>query len=160
MNNVSDPLDWPLSDHLQPRYANAFKRSGRHTARDLIRDISDHGVQYSFRKDAKVYRPGIGDGCIAAALALLRSLGFDWRKHLRKKSIIETAINNEIKSVQRLYAMLEFYLMTRGSNMLKKEEIQLILRLIEEKYGFGYADDKEVAKLQAKLSIILEATSR
>lgn len=39
---------------------------------------------------------------------------------------------------------------------LTKNEILLILKLIEEKHGFGYASDPLVGRLQAKLSIMLE----
>jgi hypothetical protein len=44
--------------------------------------------------------------------------------------------------------------------ILTSEEIQLILQLISEKYGDGYADDPKVARLQGKLSIMLEAKSK
>ena len=45
--------------------------------------------------------------------------------------------------------------------LLTKEEILLILNLIEEKYGLGYCmDPVEVGKLQAKLSIMLEVRQR
>lgn len=44
--------------------------------------------------------------------------------------------------------------------ILTTEEIQLILSLLTEKYGRGYADDKAVARLQGKLSIMLESKSR
>ncbi len=43
--------------------------------------------------------------------------------------------------------------------MLTMEEILLILDLLREKYGFGYADGA-VGRLQAKLSIMLEVVSR
>ena len=38
--------------------------------------------------------------------------------------------------------------------MLTLQEIYLILDLLSEKYGRGYADKPEVAKLQAKLSMM------
>ncbi len=45
--------------------------------------------------------------------------------------------------------------------ILTAEEIRLILELLAEKYGhYGYADDEEVARLQAKLSMMLEAKSK
>lgn len=45
--------------------------------------------------------------------------------------------------------------------LLTTEEILLILDLIEEKYGRGYCMEPiEVGKLQAKLSIMLEAKQR
>jgi hypothetical protein len=40
--------------------------------------------------------------------------------------------------------------------MLNAEEIQLILDLLREKHGGGYADDPVVARLQAKLSMLLQ----
>ena len=43
---------------------------------------------------------------------------------------------------------------------LNKEEIELILELLSEKYGFGYSEDPIVARLQAKLSIMGEALLR
>ena len=44
---------------------------------------------------------------------------------------------------------------------LTKDEILLILDLITEKYGPGYCMEPiEVGKLQAKLSILLEAKQR
>jgi len=46
--------------------------------------------------------------------------------------------------------------------MLSSKEIQFILSLISEKYGFGYSNaeerDVKVGQLQAKLSIMLEMT--
>ncbi len=39
--------------------------------------------------------------------------------------------------------------------MLTSEEIRLILEAIHPE-GFGYSEDKKVAKLQAKLSIMLQ----
>ena len=44
--------------------------------------------------------------------------------------------------------------------LLTLEEIRLILRLIAEKYGTGYAKERDVARLQAKLSMMAEAKSR
>ena len=41
--------------------------------------------------------------------------------------------------------------------MLKSDEIRIILKSLEKEYGFGYSEIKEVSKLQAKLSIMLEA---
>jgi hypothetical protein len=43
--------------------------------------------------------------------------------------------------------------------MLTKDEIRLILDLLAEKYGPGYSDIPEVARLQAKLSIMLQVAS-
>jgi hypothetical protein len=43
--------------------------------------------------------------------------------------------------------------------MLTKNEILLILELMQENYGFGYAKGLP-GRLQAKLSIMLEANSR
>lgn len=40
--------------------------------------------------------------------------------------------------------------------ILSKEEINLILELLREKYGPGYSEEKEVAVLQTKLSLMLE----
>ncbi len=40
---------------------------------------------------------------------------------------------------------------------LTKAEIYLILDAIGDKYGRGYSDDPAVGKLQAKLSILLQA---
>jgi hypothetical protein len=43
---------------------------------------------------------------------------------------------------------------------LSVEEIYFILNLIQEKYGlFGYSDNEELSKLQAKLSIVGQAAS-
>lgn len=44
--------------------------------------------------------------------------------------------------------------------ILTLDEIRLIMALISEKYGRGYAEDKKVASLQAKLSIMAEAKIR
>lgn len=44
--------------------------------------------------------------------------------------------------------------------MLTAEEILFVLELLQEKYGFGYSEDPKVGRLQAKLSIMLEATSQ
>ena len=44
--------------------------------------------------------------------------------------------------------------------MLTTEELRIILEALEAKYGRGYAADKRVARLQAKLSIMLEAAQR
>ena len=44
--------------------------------------------------------------------------------------------------------------------LLTFKEIMLILEVLEAKYGIGYAEDKEVGKLQAKLSILLEVASK
>ena len=45
--------------------------------------------------------------------------------------------------------------------LLTKEDIILIMDLLAEKYGFGYCIEPiEVGKLQAKLSIMLEAKQR
>lgn len=44
--------------------------------------------------------------------------------------------------------------------MLNVAEIQLLLDLLREKHGPGYAKDPEVGKLQAKLSIMLEVASQ
>lgn len=41
-------------------------------------------------------------------------------------------------------------------HMLTCEEILLILDLLREKYGPGYAENKEIYTLQTKLSIMLE----
>lgn len=41
--------------------------------------------------------------------------------------------------------------------MMTIEEIQIILDALRAKYGAGYADDPAVARLQVKLSIMLEA---
>ena len=38
---------------------------------------------------------------------------------------------------------------------LTKEEIQILLAALSEKYGFGYSDVEGVGALQAKLSIAL-----
>ncbi len=44
---------------------------------------------------------------------------------------------------------------------LLAKEYRIILEALSEKYsGDGYADDQEIAKLQAKLSIMLEAAVR
>jgi len=43
--------------------------------------------------------------------------------------------------------------------MFTKEEILLILQLIEEKHGHGYSNEPMVGRLQAKLSILLEVCS-
>ena len=40
------------------------------------------------------------------------------------------------------------------------KQIQFLLSLMREKYGSGYADDPEVAALQARLSIMLEMARR
>ena len=40
------------------------------------------------------------------------------------------------------------------------EEILFLLDLISEKHGSGYSGEPEVGKLQAKLSIMLEAKQR
>lgn len=40
---------------------------------------------------------------------------------------------------------------------LTEEEIRIILDLLKEKYGPGYSSNKEIGKLQAKLSIMLES---
>jgi len=40
-----------------------------------------------------------------------------------------------------------------------REQILFILTLIAGKYGPGYSDKKEVAALQAKLSIMLQTVS-
>ena len=40
--------------------------------------------------------------------------------------------------------------------MLTKPEIRIILDLLREKHGPGYADDSNVAALQGKLSIMLQ----
>lgn len=39
---------------------------------------------------------------------------------------------------------------------LTKEEVQLLLRLLREKYGPGYSEEPGVGQLQAKLSVMLE----
>lgn len=39
---------------------------------------------------------------------------------------------------------------------LTKKEIQIILEALQHKHGFGYSDDKEVAQLQVKLSMMGE----
>ena len=39
---------------------------------------------------------------------------------------------------------------------LTRDEILLILHALEEKHGPGYSSDEAVAKLQGKLSIMLE----
>ena len=44
--------------------------------------------------------------------------------------------------------------------MLTEREIHLILDLIREKHGPGYAADKEVGVLQGKLSIMLEVARK
>lgn len=44
--------------------------------------------------------------------------------------------------------------------ILTADEILLILGLLREKYGPGYSKDKEIALLQTKLSILLEAKQR
>lgn len=44
--------------------------------------------------------------------------------------------------------------------LLTIKEIRLILDLIEEKHGLGYSKEPEVARLQAKLSVMLEAKTR
>lgn len=38
--------------------------------------------------------------------------------------------------------------------ILSAREITLILQALQDKYGRGYSDDKEVGSLQAKLSIM------
>ena len=43
--------------------------------------------------------------------------------------------------------------------MLTAAEIRLIFEALTAKYGFGYSTVPEVAKLQAKLSIMLEVAS-
>jgi hypothetical protein len=40
---------------------------------------------------------------------------------------------------------------------LSKADIYLILDALSDKYGKGYSDDPKVGKLQAKLSIMLQA---
>jgi hypothetical protein len=44
--------------------------------------------------------------------------------------------------------------------MLTHKEILLILKLLQDKYGPGYAENKEVSALQAKLSIMLELAEK
>lgn len=44
--------------------------------------------------------------------------------------------------------------------MLNSKEILLILDLLKDRYGPGYSEDREVASLQAKLSIMLEVKQR
>ena len=44
--------------------------------------------------------------------------------------------------------------------MLSKEEILFILELIKEKYGPGYAEDRTIGTLQAKLYIMLELQTK
>lgn len=41
--------------------------------------------------------------------------------------------------------------------MLTYDDIKIILEALREKYGPGYADDPKIGRLQAKLSIMLEA---
>jgi hypothetical protein len=43
---------------------------------------------------------------------------------------------------------------------LSAREIQIVLEALRTKYGPGYAADKEVGQLQAKLSIMLEVRVR
>tara|TARA_R100001132_G_C3271239_1_gene93342 strand:- start:2792 stop:2938 length:147 start_codon:yes stop_codon:yes gene_type:complete len=43
---------------------------------------------------------------------------------------------------------------------LSKEEILLILEEIRKNHGPGYAKEEKVSRLQAKLSIMLEAEER
>ena len=43
--------------------------------------------------------------------------------------------------------------------MFTVEEIRFLLKLIAEKYGAGYAKDEAVAKIQGKLSMMLEYKS-
>jgi hypothetical protein len=40
------------------------------------------------------------------------------------------------------------------------EDIRIIFNALESKYGIGYSKVKEVAQLQAKLSIMLEVLSK
>ena len=42
---------------------------------------------------------------------------------------------------------------------LTRDEILLILYALKEKYGPGYSNDEAVAKLQGKLSIMLEVAT-
>lgn len=44
--------------------------------------------------------------------------------------------------------------------MWTTEELRIIFEAIEDKYGRGWAADKRIARLQAKLSIMLEAAQR
>ena len=44
--------------------------------------------------------------------------------------------------------------------ILTADEILLILGLLSEKYGSGYSEEKEIALLQTKLSILLEVQQR
>lgn len=44
--------------------------------------------------------------------------------------------------------------------MLTVEEIQRLLELISEKYGFGYSNEPGVGALQAKLSIMQEMAAK
>lgn len=43
--------------------------------------------------------------------------------------------------------------------MLTADELRIIFESLEAKYGRGYSADKKVARLQAKLSIMLEAAA-
>lgn len=49
---------------------------------------------------------------------------------------------------------------TKGDVMWTTEELRIIFEAIEDKYGRGWAADKRIARLQAKLSIMLEAAQR
>lgn len=44
--------------------------------------------------------------------------------------------------------------------MLTATDVQLMLDIIREAHGPGYADDAQISQLQAKLSIMLEAKLR
>lgn len=44
--------------------------------------------------------------------------------------------------------------------MLTTEELRIIFEALEAKYGRGYSDDSTVARLQAKLSIMIEVAQR
>lgn len=44
--------------------------------------------------------------------------------------------------------------------MLTSREIELLLGLLSEKYGFGYSCIKEIGVLQAKLSIMGEIVAK
>lgn len=43
--------------------------------------------------------------------------------------------------------------------MMTREDILLVLEIIEEKHGPGYSDDPKIGALQAKLSIMLQMKS-
>jgi hypothetical protein len=87
---------------------------------------------------------------------------FVWEDVLQEEGLLDEVHLLVGRTQAEVVAMLRAAALTGQKTPMKltNSEILFLLNCVERTYGFGYAKDPKVSRLQAKLSIFLEANQR